>query len=58
MRIIQEGENDEVAFEKEENELCCPHCNCKFSFREGNIDIVTEPIKYKKDFCLASSNRG
>ena len=48
MKIIQEGENDEVSFEKEENELCCPHCNCKFSFREGNIDIVTEPIKYKK----------
>ena len=44
MKIIEEGKNDEVSFEKEENELCCPHCNCKFSFREGNIDVVsTQP---------------
>ena len=48
MKIIEEGKNDEVSFEKEENELCCPHCHRKFSFKEGNIDIVTEPIKYKK----------
>ena len=33
MNIIEEGKNDEVSFEKEENELCCPHCNCKFTFR-------------------------
>ncbi len=46
MTINKEGK--ENAFDKGmDNELECPHCKCKFSFKEEDIEVIVRGIPYK-----------
>ena len=47
MKVLKEGDNSKL-YSKNDNELCCPNCHCIFAFKEGNIELATETIKYDK----------
>lgn len=46
-RVNQEGNRDMLVDSPESN-ISCPFCNCNFSFKEDNIEIVYEGIPYEK----------
>lgn len=46
--MIINKEGKENAFDKGmDNELECPHCKCKFSFKEEDVEVAVRGIPYK-----------